>query len=111
MVFMLKKRCRDSKPPIVLPPPGFSGQINRSELSAKKKLYSSIMMTETLKTKTASLRLFALAVLMTAVSTVTAQTLLEENFSSGFEEWTAVNPPGGSMAPPVGRLAPGRDPV
>ncbi len=52
------------------------------------------MITKTLKPKKASLRLFALAVLMTAVSTVTAQTLLEENFSTGFEEWTAVNPPG-----------------
>jgi Mn2+/Fe2+ NRAMP family transporter len=52
------------------------------------------MLTETLKTKTASLRLFALATLMTVVSSVTAQTLLEENFSSGFEEWTVVNPPG-----------------
>ena len=40
------------------------------------------------------MRLFALATLMTVVSSVTAQTLLEENFSSGFEEWTAVNPPG-----------------
>ena len=52
------------------------------------------MMTQTLKTKTASLRLFALATLMTVVSAVTAQTLLEENFSSGFEEWTVVHPPG-----------------
>ena len=63
------------------------------------------MMTKTLKPKTASLRLFALAVLMTAVSTVTAQTLLEENFSSGFEEWTVVNPRDPSM-PLVGRLVP-----
>ena len=52
------------------------------------------MLTETLKIKTASLRLFALATLMTVVSSVTAQTLLEENFSSGFEEWTVVHPPG-----------------
>jgi len=52
------------------------------------------MMTQTLKTKTASLRLFVLATLMTVVSAVTAQTLLEESFSSGFEEWTVVHPPG-----------------
>ena len=57
------------------------------------------MLTETLKIKTASLRLFALATLMTVVSSVTAQTLLEENFSSGFEEWTAVNPPGSFSNP------------
>ena len=63
------------------------------------------MLTETLKTKTASLRLFALATLMNVVSSVTAQTLLEENFSSGFEEWTVVNPRDPSM-PLVGRLVP-----
>ena len=57
------------------------------------------MMTEKLKTKRSSLRLFALATLMTVVSSVTAQTLLEENFSSGFEEWTAVNPPGSFSNP------------
>ena len=57
------------------------------------------MITKTLKPKTASLRLFVLAVLMTVVSSVTAQTLLEENFSSGFEEWTAVNPPGSFSNP------------
>jgi hypothetical protein len=42
---------------------------------------------------------------MTVVSSVTAQTLLEENFSSGFEEWTVVNPRDPSM-PLVGRLVP-----
>tara|TARA_B110001454_G_scaffold79508_1_gene76827 strand:- start:129 stop:356 length:228 start_codon:yes stop_codon:yes gene_type:complete len=52
------------------------------------------MLTVTLKTKTASLLLFALATLMTVVSSVTDQTSLEENFSSGFEEWTVVNPTG-----------------
>ena len=57
------------------------------------------MLIETLKIKTASLRLFALATLMTVVSSVTAQTLLEENFSSGFEKWTAVNPPGSFSNP------------
>ncbi|MDP6526754.1 MAG: hypothetical protein QGH15_21335, partial [Kiritimatiellia bacterium] len=35
-----------------------------------------------------------LAALLAAITPVTAQTLLEENFSSGFEEWTAVHPPG-----------------
>ena len=65
------------------------------------------MMTKTLKPRAASLRLFALAVLMTAVSTVTAQTLLEENFSSGFEEWTAVNPPGAFNGSPRWQVGPG----
>ena len=65
------------------------------------------MLTETLKTKTASLRLFALATLMTVVSSVTAQTLLEENFSSGFEEWTVVNPPGSFNGSPRWQVGPG----
>ena len=36
----------------------------------------------------------ALAALMAVVTPGTAQTLLEETFSSGFEEWTVVHPPG-----------------
>ena len=40
------------------------------------------------------LRMFTLGASMTAVLPVTAQTLLEENFSTGFEEWTVVHPPG-----------------
>ena len=36
----------------------------------------------------------ALAALVAVVTPATAQTLLEENFSSGFEEWTVVHPPG-----------------
>ncbi len=63
------------------------------------------MLTEKLKTKTANLRMFALATLMTVVSSVTTQTLLQENFPSGFEEWTVVNPRDPSMAP-VGRFVP-----
>ena len=65
------------------------------------------MLTETLKTKAANLCLFALATLMTVVSSVTAQTLLEENFSSGFEEWTVVNPPGSFNGSPRWQVGPG----
>ena len=36
----------------------------------------------------------ALAALVAVVTPATAQTLLEENFSSGFEEWTVVHSPG-----------------
>ena len=36
----------------------------------------------------------AIAALVAVVTPATAQTLLEENFSSGFEEWTVVHPPG-----------------
>tara|TARA_B110000467_G_scaffold8007_1_gene7073 strand:- start:138 stop:3911 length:3774 start_codon:yes stop_codon:yes gene_type:complete len=36
----------------------------------------------------------ALVALVAVVTPVTAQTLLEEDFSSGFEEWTVVHPPG-----------------
>ncbi len=67
------------------------------------------MMTETLKTKTASLRLFALATLMTVFSSVTAQTLLEEDFSSGFEDWTVVNPPGSFNGSTRWQVGPGGD--
>ena len=35
-----------------------------------------------------------MASLMAVVSSVTAQTLLEETFSTGFEEWTVAHPPG-----------------
>jgi hypothetical protein len=52
------------------------------------------MMIKTHKMKTAVLRLLMLAALMTVVAPVTAQTLLDENFSSGFDEWTVVHPPG-----------------
>ena len=65
------------------------------------------MLTKTLKTKTANLRLFALATLMAVVSSVTAQTLLEENFSSGFEEWAVVNPPGSFNGSPRWQVGPG----
>jgi hypothetical protein len=65
------------------------------------------MLTETLKTKTASLPLFALATLMTVVSSVTEQILREQNFSSGFEEWTVVNPPG-SFNASRWKVGPGR---
>ena len=40
------------------------------------------------------LHMNALAALVAVVTSATAQTLLEENFSSGFEEWTVVHPPG-----------------
>ena len=52
------------------------------------------MMTKTLKIKTASLCLLTLAALVASISTVRGQTLLDENFSSGFEGWTVVHPPG-----------------
>ena len=34
------------------------------------------------------------AVLMASISSVRGQTLLDENFSAGFEGWTVVHPPG-----------------
>ena len=52
------------------------------------------MITKTLKIKTASLCLLTLAVLMASISSVRGQTLLDENFSAGFEGWTVVHPPG-----------------
>ena len=52
------------------------------------------MMKKTHKIKTSVLHQLALAALVAVVTPATAQTLLEENFSSGFEEWTVVHPPG-----------------
>ena len=52
------------------------------------------MMKKTHKIKTSILHQLALAALVAVVTPATAQTLLEENFSSGFEEWTVVHPPG-----------------
>ena len=52
------------------------------------------MMKKTHKIKVATTSLMALAALVAVVTPATAQTLLEENFSSGFEEWTVVHPPG-----------------
>ena len=52
------------------------------------------MLMKTNKMKTSIPFQLALAALLAAITPVTAQTLLEENFSSGFEEWTVVHPPG-----------------
>jgi hypothetical protein len=52
------------------------------------------MKRETIKSFFKYMHMCALAALVAVVTPATAQTLLEENFSSGFEEWTAVNPPG-----------------
>ena len=52
------------------------------------------MMIKTHKMKTSIPFRLVLAALLAAITPVTAQTLLEENFSSGFEEWTVVHPPG-----------------
>jgi len=52
------------------------------------------MMINKHKMKRAILHQLAFAAMVTVVSSSTAQTLLDENFSSGFEEWTVVHPPG-----------------
>ena len=52
------------------------------------------MKRETIQSFFKYLRMYALAALVAVVTPATAQTLLEENFSSGFEEWTVVHPPG-----------------
>ena len=46
------------------------------------------------KMKRAILHQLAFIAMVTVISSSTAQTLLDENFSSGFEEWTVVHPPG-----------------
>ena len=52
------------------------------------------MMMKSNKIGTAILHSLALTALMTAITPLRAQTLLEEDFSSGFEEWTVVHPSG-----------------
>ena len=52
------------------------------------------MKRETIKFFFKYMHMCALAALVAVVTPATAQTLLEENFSSGFEEWTVVHPPG-----------------
>ena len=65
------------------------------------------MKRETIKFFFKYMHMCALAALVAVVTPATAQTLLEENFSSGFEEWTVVHPPGafnGSTRWQVGTL-------
>ena len=52
------------------------------------------MKRETIQSFFKYLHVNALAALVAVVTPATAQTLLEENFSSGFEEWTVVHSPG-----------------
>ncbi len=52
------------------------------------------MMMKMHKIRPSILHQLVLAALVAVVTPATAQTLLEENFSSGFEEWTVVHPPG-----------------
>ena len=51
----------------------------------------------------------ALAALLAVVMPVMAQTLLEEDFSSGFEEWTVVHPPGAFNGSTRWKVGPGGD--
>ena len=52
------------------------------------------MMMKTHKIKTSILYQLAFAAMVTVVTPAIAQTLLEENFSTGFEGWTVVHPTG-----------------
>ena len=52
------------------------------------------MITKMFRNKAAKLRLTVAAALVATFSTVTAQTLLDENFSSGFDQWSVVHPSG-----------------
>ena len=65
------------------------------------------MKRETIKFFFKYMHMCALPALVAVVTPATAQTLLEENFSSGFEEWTAVNPPGSFNGSPRWQVGPG----
>ena len=66
-------------------------------------------MTKTLNIKTVGTCLIMIVSLMTVVFPVKAQVLLEETFSTGFEEWTVVHPPGGFNGSTRWQVGPGGD--